>query len=669
MSDEEKDSVPMAECGACRTVIPLDSEQCPECNTRFSGVSEEALGECGACQQLVPLDSTRCPECGVVFVADDVVDILRSWVHSTGINIRKLFDKFDENSDGTIDSSELKSGLLGLNLADLPPSQVERLVAEIDADGNGVIDLDEFESILMGDSEGGSGAETQEISAEEVPDQGEIGLDYSENVLSQVMKSHDIDESEKEAFVAFAANHNDDGNSYLKKEELEAAATSWNEQDAPDEEESADEEVEESAEDIVVVDEEEPHHEETDSEESEDVDVESTESHEEEEDEVAAEDSEIDEADDEGIDHEEFDLEDDSEEPEVHPLQALADMMDEHEISAQRMFNELDVDGNGLISLSELTTSLTEKYGDVLEDVDIESIMEGVDGDGDGMIDVTEFIGSLETLEDHDEAVETHAPEKEFPTIWQKRMMSKTWNDSVWPIVHVGFGLLIVLVLVNAMVGPVDGSGGNVVYQAMDSGIVPPSSMGLVDGVTVYPCDNEFQNGGCKNSLTPLAGTEGASSMPKGFYWDGVLLLLISIVGIAGSLFLHLVKAPAWRARAKAMKEFTDDKADAAEAHTADEDEVEDDSMADDSEGDEHEDVDVDIEEEMEGDEDDEGGDGGDEDDEDTIDVGSHIGLVLDDEEVFGTILEFDDEEGTVTIEEDGTGDLVTGYQDDMFLE
>ena len=30
---------------------------------------------------------------------------------------------------------------------------------------------------------------------------------------------------------------------------------------------------------------------------------------------------------------------------------------------------------------------------------------------------------------------------------------------------------------------------------------------------------------------------------------------------------------------------------------------------------------------------------------------------------------EFDDDEGTVTIEEDGTGDLVTGYQDDMFIE
>jgi hypothetical protein len=55
--------------------------------------------------------------------------------------------------------------------------------------------------------------------------------------------------------------------------------------------------------------------------------------------------------------------------------------------------------------------------------------------------------------------------------------------------------------------------------------------------------------------------------------------------------------------------------------------------------------------------------------DDDEIDVGSHIGLTLDDEEVFGVIVEFDDDENLVTIEEDGTGDLVTGYQDDMFLK
>ena len=38
----------------------------------------------------------------------------------------------------------LKMGFLSLRLADLPPSQIDRLVAAIDEDGNGVIDLEEL---------------------------------------------------------------------------------------------------------------------------------------------------------------------------------------------------------------------------------------------------------------------------------------------------------------------------------------------------------------------------------------------------------------------------------------------------------------------------------------------------------------------------------------------
>ncbi len=662
MSEEEKQDVPMAECGACRTVIPLDSEQCPECNTKFSGVSDEALGECGACSQLVPLDSTRCPECGVVFVADDVVDILRTWVHDTGINIRKLFDKFDENSDGTIDSSELKKGLLSLNLADLPPSQVERLVAEIDADGNGVIDLDEFEGILMGESGEGSDADASESSSvEEASSQEEGALGYNENVLGEVMKSHGIGESEKEAFIAFAMNHNADENSYLKKEELEAAARGWNEQDAHEQEESSVEQAEESVEETVEDDDEE-NDDEIESEEVEADTVSSEVDDDDAEEEPDEDESEESEGDDEGIEDEDFDLEEDNT-GSIHPLQALADMMDEHEISAQRMFNDLDMDGNGLVSLDELKTVLAEKYGDILDADQVDAIMEGVDADGDGMIDVTEFIGSLETLDDHEEVIKEPKPEKEFPTPMQKKMMSKQWNDVWWPIIHVGFGIMITLVLVNALIGPVDGTGGTIVYEAADNGVTPPRSMNLVDGVTTYPCDAEYQLGGCSNSLTPLAGENGASSMPKGFYWDGIVFLLLSIAGIGASLFTHLVQAPAWRARMKAMKEFEDDKADAAESIQEDE-EDESDIEVDDDEDTAEEDT-----EEGEDEEDDEEGEPEDEGEDDEIDIGSHIGLTLEDEEVFGTILEFDDDEGTVTIEEDGTGDLITGYQEDMFLE
>ena len=151
MTKDETDAVATGECGACRAIIPLDSETCPECNIQLSGVSDEALGECGACNALVPLDSKKCTKCGAVFIADDVVDILRNWLATTGITIPMLFKKFDTDGDGQIDSSELKTGLLSLNLADLPPSQIERLIDTIDADGDGRLDLGELHATITGD--------------------------------------------------------------------------------------------------------------------------------------------------------------------------------------------------------------------------------------------------------------------------------------------------------------------------------------------------------------------------------------------------------------------------------------------------------------------------------------------------------------------------------------
>ena len=609
MSDEEVDSVAMAECGACRAVIPIDSEACPECDTKFSGISEDALGECGGCQALVPLDSTRCPECGVLFVADDVVDILRQWVADTGINIRKLFDRFDENSDGTIDSSELKQGLLSLNLADLPPSQVDRLVAEIDADGNGLIDLDEFDAILNGDE-----VEPSSDASSEPEGQEDESLTQND------------DESDDEDVVKIDS----------------------------DEDQSDDEENIEPEDDVISSD---IDDEEFDLEDVEDADQDDD-----------ADASYVSDSSDEGEGEEvddEASEESGDEEPSGHPLAALAAMMDEHDISAQRMFNELDVDGNGTISLAELRSTLSEKYGDVLDIEDVDAIMEAVDDDEDGSIDITEFYDSMESLDDHEDAVIAHQAEKEFPTVWQKRMMSKSWNDAVWPILHVGFGILIALVLVNALFGPVDGSGGNVAYVPNDSGLIPGGDLSEGD---IYKCDEKYQDGGCPNSLTIMGGSESNFSMPKGFYLDGILLLMLSTIGLIGSLFLHLVKAPEWRARAKAMKEFEEDKADASneseEAAEENLDEEADDEVEekeDEADGsDFEEDEDEEFEDDAEEVEDDE---------EDAIDIGSHIGLVFDDEEVFGVIVEFDDEEETVTIEEDGTGDLVTGYQEDMFIE
>ena len=603
MAGEDDNKVGMAECGSCRAVIPIDSKACPECNTSFQGVSDEALGECGACKSLVPLDSTRCPECSVLFVADDVVDVLRKWVANTGIDLRKLFDKFDENSDGMIDSSELREGLLSLNLADLPPSQVERLVQEIDEDDNGVIDLDEFIDILSSEVDG---TETQETEVDVSADEGAVDADSANEETNA-----GADEVDDDLDTDDDVHHDDVDDNADEVDEIREVGEGTSVASVDDERDIDD--GDEGHKDVVSL---------------------------------------------------------------KNPLLELANMMDDLGISAQRVFNDLDRDGNGSISKDELMKLIETDYGESMDMDALEMLMEQLDEDGDGSVDLAEFYDSLENLDDHEDTVEEAEEEDYFPTAMQKRMMSKAWNDSVWPILHTGFALMLILVLVNALVGPVDGSGGAVVYEPMQSGLVPND----VNPGDVFPCDEKYQEGGCSNSLTPFSGKNGASSMPKGFYFDGIVFLILSLIGLTASLFMHLVRVPAWRARARAMREFEADKADAAqdgegegesgdeagaepsEATEANMDEA--DELADDDDIDlDAIDSDEDVED-LESDTED-----ADEEANDEIDIGSHIGLVFDDEEVFGTIVEFDDEEGTVTIEEDGTGDLVTGYQDDMFLE
>ena len=54
--------------------------------------------------------------------------------------------------------------------------------------------------------------------------------------------------------------------------------------------------------------------------------------------------------------------------------------------------------------MAELWKRAREKYGDVLDIEDVDAIMEAVDDDDDGLIDITEFYDSMESLDDHEEA-------------------------------------------------------------------------------------------------------------------------------------------------------------------------------------------------------------------------------------------------------------------------
>ena len=663
MSDEN-DDIPMAECGSCRAIVPVDSSECPECGISFSGVSDEALGECGACNALVPLDSTKCPECGVVFVADDVVDILRTWMANNKMDVATLFGRFDTNNDNMIDSSELRDGLLSLNLADLPPSQVDRLVDAIDEDGDSLIDLKELQAIIGGE-------ELEETDSDEETS-ADARLEYNENVLSKVMDSNGIDATEKDAFIAFAQDFNADGNTYLKKEELEAAAESWN---------AKSEELEEVSQAAEEVDEEDD----TDSEQDEEIDettddTADDEVEDEQEDDAETDadvkvdvDDEIEDIEEELIDEtqvDDIDEENEEEGEEDHTdtmvvrtnseiMELLLDIIDEQDKSLANAFGDLDDDGNRMLSADELVTKLNEILPEGLSQEEADNLLESMDTDGDGNIDMVEFVNAVEHHEDEIVTIEDEEAEtvKTFPSVWQTRFMSKKWHDVFWPLIHTSFAIIIVGLLVNAFIPIVDGTGGMVELDIREDSF--QTEWQLDDGTVVsegeaYPCDPEIQEGECKNSLTPFAGK--ASSMPGGLYIDAIVALILAGCGLIWSLYTHLILAPGWRARVKAMKDVDDERAEVKEA--IDEEDSEDDVEIDDSEDD------ISVEE----DEDKQESPEDSVEEEDEFDIGSFVGLEIDGEDYYGTIIEFDDDEGTVVIEEDETGDEIVGYQDEMFI-
>ena len=682
MTDDENTEVPMAECGACRAVIPADSTQCPECNVKFSGSSDQELGECGACGSLVPVDSRSCPNCGVVFVADDVLDVLRKWVATTGIGVKTLFSKFDVNGDGEISSSELKEGLLGLNLADLPPSQVDKLVEAIDEDGNGTIDLAELEATISGEV----GAETEESDSPPVEEEEETveetDSEDEEEALEEVEEDGDSEEVEDSEDSEETEDIEDEDLESESEEEvgrdlidsnLSTSIVAYMEENNTDMAELFNEldsdgsgsisymEILTKLQDILGANI------------SNDAFVELFENSDEDKDGEISLDEFVALVDDELAKEDESDAEeiDDYQEGDViskNLIKHLVVYFDENEIDVSRAFTELDADGNGTLTMQEIKDAVSGMLGKEVSEDAYGEIFDQLDEDGDGNVDLIEFISLVEEVEDDlDDEPEEEENFNKFPSPLQMMMMKKSFHDNAYVIIYGFFGLIITLILVNALVGPVDGSGGWVEFSTEKSqGFDFTSSGEVVQEGDVYECEKDIQEGKCSNSLTPLAGEDGASSMPKGWYWDATLGMVLSLIGITVGAIFQFILVPGWRARYKAMKEAEKDHEDAQEELSTDstdeEDEVdeeesednevedeelelEDDDDYDDSDEEEY-DEDEDFDDEEDFDDDEEFGD----DDEEGIDIGTRVGVEDEDGDWFGVVVEFDEDDDSLVI-------------------
>ena len=441
----------------------------------------------------MPLDSTKCPHCGAIFVADDVVEVLAKWLETTGITIPTLFKKFDTNNDNLIDSGELKTGLLSLNLADLPPSQVERLVEIIDEDGDGQIDLSELHETITGEKlptpvstpkaePFDEVAEVESSEDEDDDDSSDDDSDEEESVDDAESSDETLDEEEQdddseesiegpaeefssdEALMNLGMSIVDQGltiREVFETMDTDSSGMIMGPELQKGIEKILGEQLDSSSVYSILqgIDQDDDGNidpmELIDALEALNLGIESDDSS------TSDMDDTIDEIEDDITDSDSI-------------LQLISDAMDETGDSPNSFFNAMDEDGNGQVSIQEFTQSISKLIDQEVSEKDIQSFLSSTDDDNDGSIDIIEFVSALESLEDAEEVVDEDSrlstkEENTFPSDLERKMMSKKWNDVVWPLIHLGFGLFIAAWLLNGFggIGPlgVDGSGGNVALE------------------------------------------------------------------------------------------------------------------------------------------------------------------------------------------------------------
>jgi len=606
LSDEEIEEIQMAECGACQSIIPLDSESCPNCGIRFGGVSEEHLGECGACGKLQPVDSTSCSECGVSFVTIDEQPGEDSEVENTSSDLSDLEEVVDEVPEEEHVAEE--------------DSVVEEAVEDVSEDE------------VQADSE-------EEIEEDEVVEDLDEISDEEDEMDSDEHIEEDL-ESETESLA----------------EEETHDETDEEQEDVPD-----DDEIEEDSDEVAVED-------------SEDDEVEEDSSDDETEEEIPEE---------EDLKNLEY-----WRSTVVMAFENLALAIAESGMTASEAFMAVDGNDDNLIDAPELQKGIEKISGEWLTPNQVKAILEYLDTNENNRVDPSELVNALDDLKIGIKPGKFPKSKKvkEFPSKLQKFLMGKSANDIFYPVAYFIMVTMIGLFIANGFAIPgASGEGGTVVYEGSGDnwnhcGTEIGDSLGdtcsgfVSDGET-YPCEASIDPNECRNSITIFSGesSDGAlNSMPKGFYMDGIMFIILGIIGLGATAYLHMVYAPSLRKRVKGDDKSVEDSSEPEEENDdsegEDEDvleapkdlEIESQYDADSDEEDESEDDDDDDDE---SEEDDEEGD-----DDDDIDIGDWVGIDIDGEEFFGEIIEFDDDEGTVTIETDD-GDEVTGDQDDMFLE
>ena len=667
MSDIDNDDIPMAQCGACDSIVPLDSESCPECGISFSGVTDEQLGECGACSAIIPIDSESCPECGASFVeVPETDDVQESAITDDSQEIADnvvvtepaiAIEPIDDSTHGQDRQTDVEVR------ADMDAEEsIPEASNEIYEDVPEVEDLPEVETIEVSQSiEAVVEQEVDTTVEEQVHFEAEEeseDIEVEEVDIAPIVTTTVVDEAKDDETIVEDSTVDDDSATEVNVSETQDEAAISEEIDDHVDELSDEDDI--STEALLEELQDDEDTTEGDLETDSELEQETT------EDESASENVE------EAVE----------EATVVMAFENLALAIAGTGMTAGEVFGEMDTSEDNLIDAPELQKGIKKIAGEKMSPKEVTAILNYLDKDGDRRVNPNELVQALDDLRIGIKPGKLPKV-KTFPSPMQKFLMGKKANDIFYPIAYFLMVTFIGLWVVNGMGLLVDGTGGTVVYEggvdqwggeiregnwnlcqsdALDE-MIDPCQGTVVVGET-YPCDPALDANKCENSLTPFSGENGASSMPAGFYSDGIFMIILGVIGLCAIAYLHLVYAKSLREKVKKLS----GKSEEEDEEDVDEDGIEEESAEDEEEieEDDEEEFEDDDDEEFEDDDDEEFEDDDDEDED--IDIGDWIGLELDGKEYFGEIVEFDDDEGTVTIETED-GDEITGDQDDMFIE
>jgi len=621
MPDEKEDqsgSSGVAQCGACQEIIAIDSNECPSCGVSFGGIEGVDQGECGKCNALVPLDSKSCPDCGISFVMDDLIQTVREWMVSEGLSVIDVFGKWDSNDDGVISRKEIRDGLLSDGIAVLPEHEVDRFLLQVDLNKDHEVQLGELAAaLLLPLSE-----ETSTDDADDAEEDKAVAdlMDLIDDSPSKDSKKTESDEEESDDAG------DDDGDDVADDSDDSDADTDDSDDADSNADDSDDSDADTDAEDSEEAADDDDADESGDDDDSSDVDDETD--------------------DDDSEDDVDADEEDDTDSA-VDAFTRLIEAVEASSESSRGLFEKLDRNESDNVDPNEFKDTVRELMNDDFSDKDLDSIISAMDTDDDGFLDIVEITSALEDPEEVIDEIEK--PKREGPAEWQRFLMRH--YENLFPIAFVLLGIFIGIWLVNGAIGPVDGSGGAIAFDGAEDAFLLG---GIIEPGEIYPCDKSIQESGCKNSLTPFGEN---SSMPKGFYGDGIAMMILGLFGIIATFILRM-KTSVWRDEFRVKAESGDDEEEDSsedEEDSSDEDDS-DDEDDDDEDGDEDEDDD---------DEDEDEDDGADEE----IELGSKVGVEHGGEEWSGTIIEFDDEEDEVLVKNDDDDEEVWVPFDALFVE